>query len=558
MFSLDEDDSVLRTKPVSPNEVLVISSLCKRSQKLDKPYCQTQNNKFTRVIEKDKANKSKETKIVCFPAKNGQPNVMSKKGDPFLPSLAPDESPLVEYPIKHSRKKPSDCKCKGSGYNSSPSTLLPEEMKQQWGAGVFGKPTYLNSRISITSGGHCFTNSYAVHRTEDNCVNGSYLKSASNSQNSSQTTRMFAPNHIDTKKQGETSQCHMCLESSCICNDFPLHGFRTPSKQEGRKMKTSAKAQTSKNRETNIVQVLPSIKKVPNYDCKENSNIISTVNYTKNIPTSTALDRKPPYNYTIPPSYDNGYIKAGFSYGQKSSRACYNQTYDPGEFSALTNKVPRSPHTMHRSRRVLSDMNMNTPPFMQNETHNSSYDRSQNFLQHCGAQVPMMSSKSQNCSCSACRSTGNFIPGMDSIEFPITQPHQIMPPAVMSHMQNYKQAPTMSTQTRFHPYSANNFQSYQRPQSLYNSPDVYSCQSPEFDFDSQPYQVPLVSSTPLSLAQNMNGNEDPFQGFDSDVLFPEVNGHEDSKDILDLSIKDTVDFFVTRSKKRSDCGVQRK
>ena len=548
MLWIDDEDATLKIPPVRPNDVIGIdissgSNILNVTTKCGLDPLRDNQSSSPR---KAKLSKGKLSRASLYQPKKFQTKSMSK-GDPFLPSVISDESPFADYPVKNSRKKPSDCKCKGLGYNLSPSALLPDEMRQQWGAGVFGKPSTPNSRNSAGAGVQPFSYSLTLYKGECDkakCVNTCRCDHTINNQvHVSPPAPVLSPAIPSVRPPSDIMICQSCFQNPCSCSELPQQGFRMPSKNEGRKIKTSLKTPLLKSRDNILATATPTLRKFPCYDCKENSNIISTANFNKNsTSTSTiAMDRS-----YVSPSYDSGYFKAGFSCGQRSNRMSYSQGYDPGEFSdmtkdTLTPKV-RHHHLAKPPRRVLTDITniSNSDP---SASTNMYHEKTKILPRTHSSQMVLVGNRNQSCSCESCRPVRSFLSRTDSMDFTQNQTHPIVQPVGLG-IPNYKSSSMTLSQKRYQPYSTNPYSYSHNSRPVYQSSDMYSCPSPEFEYDGQRYQLPQASSTPLALAHDMNEIEASLSFLDNDLLSPASNSPEETKDITEMSIKDTVDFFV--------------
>ncbi|XP_005105155.1 uncharacterized protein LOC101857586 [Aplysia californica] len=587
MLCADDEDASLKTPPVRPNDVIDIEVspcgnflpvVCSNSGSDQRKHCQGC------LPGKTKKAKGKAKLPTCLSrAKKRQTDPMSR-GDPFLPSVISDESPFADYPVKNSRKKPSDCKCKGSGYNLSPSALLPEEMRQQWGAGVFGKPTTPSgiSRSAMSPGAQpvCSSivpcNSAEVDNTSIVQQYASAGKCDPSPNPTPTPTPVLSPVAPAVRMSSDmaNNKCQFCFQNNslCTCFDFSHQGFRMPTKNDGRKVKIGLRTTLGKNKDIGISVPLsgktasPAMKRIPCYSCKEHSNIISTSNFNKNgTSSSLALERS-----YISPSFDSGYFKAGFSCGRGPNRARNSfsgmslskaYTSSSGDFPGMT-KATFTPKVRNRQlarppHRMLS--NISAPSLMPGEDLTSTpgmYKRSSKTLPRSGgSQMLVLGNSSHGCSCDTCRRVPSFMSRLDSsLDYPPSHSQQMVPPVLMSSSSSQKYKPavasssvSLSSQKRYHPYSTGPYAySQSSSRSLYQSPDMHSCPSPPYEYESHRFPASqLSSSTPLSLAQDMSAFEASFSYLDNDVFSSPANSPGEVKDILDLSIKDTVEFFVS-------------
>ena len=562
MFDLYDEEAPLKTIPVRPNDVMNI-----RAPKF-RNTLQAQGKKVIHFQKVKKISTLKTDAIENQISKQSLPqtkkvNSMSR-GDPFLPSVISDESPLVDYPVKNSRKKPTDCKCKGSGYNLSPSALLPEEMRQQWGVGDFGRPSVPSFSNSISTATQPLTYSLSLCRPRSN-GDSQNIKLMNYERNDQKhfpipisSSAPILSSFVSNKSSSESAYCQICFQSSCTCHDHHHQGFRLPVKNDGRRLKTSLKSQVVKNKENLIASNMSSgMKKLPCYDCKENNNIISTSNFHKSSSSTSSMSSLSQERSYASPSYDAGYFNAVMSGSQKPSHVNNSQTYDPGEFSdmtkdTLTPKV-RHHHMKRSARRSFPEMM--TPSVISSDQNIHSnvpvYERNR-ILPRTNSQSQMLSmgDRPQFCSCESCRPIRSFISQGDSSNY--TQNHtqtigSSIPMQSATPMQHYKSPSMPVQQKRYHPYVTNpltnpyTYSNNSRP--VYQSSDLFACNSPEFDYETQNF--PQTSSMPISIPKDISALEASLSYLDNDSFSSPANSPGEVKDILDLSVKETVDFFVS-------------
>lgn len=540
MLYTDDDDATLKTPVVRPNDILgvevsPVTSATSVCWQYSFDCKETVQEPFSKPKLKGKKASGEHRSSGGLSAHVGSP---MKRGDPFLPSVFPDENPIADYKVKkNSRKKPSDCKCKGSGYNLSPSALLPEEMRQQWGVGMFGKPTLFRSNI-ISSNACC--------NKGDTDPKGSQPSMARAGDGCASSRCVL--------------RCKSCMRDTCVCSDVYTRadGFRIPEINVTRKQKAPAKVPLSKGKEnknvnslllgsTNSVSVL---KRVTFYN-KDNNNIISTSNFHRNNVSSA-----PGSGHSSSATELNGY-KSGLMASQSSSirrningsLACNTRKFNYSAHEHFTT-FPRARHrqqqpipTRHNvpsvpSPPVLASTGLRLPSSMLENKSPMSQSASQMFLMG-----------NQGCTCDSCRQRANLMSKMEELGFSTSHAQQMLPSFMLEASQRYQSAilrSALSTSGRYAPYNVPAYPRYAHtPSSVYSSPERYQATSPPvYNYSDSPnIKSQIMTSTPLSAAHEDSGIDTSYLDSVNSVASPPFSGF--GEDITDLSIKDTVDFFVS-------------
>ncbi|KAI8773773.1 hypothetical protein BgiBS90_024958 [Biomphalaria glabrata] len=535
MFCTDDDESNLKATVVHPNEVLDIDV----SPGVKTPPSSLFSGAADQPKNENKA-KYKERKSIRLttPIKTSA----MKRGDPFLPSVFSDENPIADYTIKkNSRKKPSDCKCKGFGYNVSPSSLLPEEMRQQWGVGMFGKPTLIKTN-SVTPA--CTTNNHVVitpssKECELKCNQVNINRNGTGCSSSKCVLR-----------------CKNCREDPCLCTAInrSIEGFRIPDNTDRKKQKNIAKNNGSlkskdMNKSPNPVVLTGNsncttlIKRIPCYNSKENSNIISTSNFHR-----TPMEPPSSHNVSIAESVS---FKGGLATSFVGARPI-----NPAETQTSSLKgyrredITLSQRARHRhhpfpTRRILA--NISPSPILTSSNISGSsggYERKKT-LSMSTPQMIMMGS--QSCACESCRRRASLVSRMEAMGFS-TQAQQMLSPYLFTSTQRYQpvlMSSPLTSSNRYAPYTLPSYGYTRNSGSIYRSPERYQCSSPTYyDYsDISSYGRQPFSSTPLSMANEINKIEASFLDSENSLPSPPSSGYVE--DITDLSIQDTVDFFVS-------------
>ncbi|XP_059172215.1 uncharacterized protein LOC131953177 [Physella acuta] len=540
MFCAEDDDATLKASVVRPNDVLDIEVSPIAGLP---PTCLSTSNDLTKNGAKLKVKEKRVTKGNI--TKISSP---MKRGDPFLPSVFSDENPIADYTIKkNSRKKPSDCKCKGFGYNLSPSALLPEEMKQQWGVGMFGKPSLVkpNTSVSISNTnvpiptvannkeGEPKLNQISLNRTSSGCPSSKCVM-----------------------------RCKVCSKDPCLCIDITTthEGFRVPDSNDRRKQKTTAKPTSFKCKETKSPGPIilgstnnaPVLKRIACYSSKDNSNIISTSNFNRNNTNSFNGHTPLPsdvncFKNTIPVQQNslggnrcqnlNGNVSCNVK-----SYCCTSCDDDPRD---LAPKARHRPPSMV-PKRLLANI---TPSTMlsnssMSSSNSSGYDAKKNYSRNA-AQMLMLGT--QCCKCDSCRRRASLMSRMEALRFSSSHAQQMFSPFLYAASQKYQPVsmqPSLSTPGRYAPYTVPNYGYTRSTGSVYRSPEQYRCSSPSYyDYADIPSIRQPFSTTPLSMVHEINKIDNSY--IDSENSLPSPPSAAFVEDITDLSIQDTVDFFVS-------------
>ncbi|CAG5134195.1 unnamed protein product [Candidula unifasciata] len=541
MLYTDDDDPTLKTPVVRPNDILDIDiSPVTSAASVCWQYGFDCKEALQEAVSKPKV-KGKKASGDLHSKGGVHMGSPVKRGDPFLPSVFPDENPIADYNVKkNSRKKPSDCKCKGSGYNLSPSALLPEEMRQQWGVGMFGKPTLSRSNV-ISSSACCNKRDADAKSSQPNMVR------AGDGCASSSCCVL---------------RCKSCMRDPCACSEIftKADGFRIPEINVTRKQKTSTKTAMPKSKEnksmnslllgnTNSVSVL---KRVTVYN-KDNNNIISTSNFHRNNTSSV-----PGAGHSSSTTEMNGY-KSGLMASQSSSiRRSLN-----GSLAGNTRKLNYSTHehlttfprARHRQQQPVQTRrhlpSVTSPPILATTGLRvpSSMLENKSPMSRSASQMFMMGN--QGCTCDSCRQRANLMSKMEELGFSTSHAQQMLPSFMLEASQRYQSAilrSALSTSGRYAPYNVPGYSRYgHTSSSVYCSPERYQSSSPSvYNYSDSPgmKSQTATSTTPLSVAHQANNIDTSY--LDSSISLvasPTFSGF--GEDITDLSIKDTVDFFVS-------------
>lgn len=535
MLYADDDDQSLKTPVVHPNDILDIEA---------SPVINTVSSSWQYGFDSQGTPQEAQSKPQVKKATDHNFNYVlrarsdspMKRGDPFLPSVFPDENPIADYNVKKgSRKKPSDCKCKGFGYNLSPSALLPEEMRQQWGVGMFGKATLPKSSI-ITSTSTCITKDTDPKGTQANIA-----------RNTSSNCVL---------------RCKNCMREPCICTDICTtqhDGFRIPETSATRKQKHSMKGPLPKGSENNnLGSVLLGstnsallLKKVTFYNGKDSTNTISTSSFHRN--GSSSL---PQNGHSLPATDLNGY-GCGMS-SLQSNRGGNRCRSLNGNISCSTKKFcyagqeecAASSRARHRQQPVQPRRHVtsvSSPPVISItglSMPSSTLEKSASMTRG-GSQMLMMGS--QGCACDSCRQRANLMSRMEELGFSTSHAQQMLPPFMLAASQRYQTATLRSALTssgRYTPYNIPTYGYAHSSNTAYSSPERYQCSSPSlYDYSDSPgLKCQPLAGTPLSMAQEMSKIDTPYQDNENPTS-PPFSGF--GEDITDMSIKDTVDFFVS-------------
>ena len=123
----------------------------------------------------------------------------------------------------------------------------------------------------------------------------------------------------------------------------------------------------------------------------------------------------------------------------------------------------------------------------------------------------------------------------------MTYPHPHGQNPYPGHLQ-YK-APLVTPHKRYQPYTQSGFSYQNNSRQLYPTTDMFNCTSPAgFDNDPQNYGAPASNSS-FMVPKDYSALEASLSYLDNDAYSPTAFPGE-VKDVMDLSIKETVDFFV--------------
>ena len=580
MFCAEDDDSP-KTPIVHPNDVLDIEVspvaqpfllLPPTSSEQGAQRTDNTTGVFAHLTTKQKLKKSsKHSSINCTTRKITAASM--KRGDPFLPSVFSDENPIADFTVKkNSRKKPSDCKCKGFGYNLSPSALLPEEMRQQWGVGVFGKHIAVRPSSSANSGG--LHNSYLASISCANDIEASRcsanrLPSACYSEtlSSGNTNNSNNTNNI-SKESGEfcAYRCMRCMQDSCICAEMGQvrDGFRIPDYNEKRKQKIASKGMCYKGKDpkaspcgavNNALSSTP-MKRSACFNSKEHSNIISTSNFPRNSPSPVHMPY-PSYMYSSDPigmAPSPSLMKS-----VSASKICLSAT-EPHMLSKSNGFVngeylnlPRPSPVPSVPRRVVA--NISAAPII--STGSLDANAQNNFQTPKKPMLPRGVTPtrriiSQDCDCDSCRRRSNLMSTMEALGLSTSNSNQTVPPLLLTRHQrfNHSRIQSFPIPSRYSPYRIPSFSYKSTLRDVYGSPESYGrSSSPFYDYgESTGLGPPVLASTPLPMSQDLSVLDTSSLYLDNvgSSMSP-ASMHSGSwmvDDITDLSIQETVEFFV--------------
>ncbi|GFO03071.1 hypothetical protein PoB_002957600 [Plakobranchus ocellatus] len=581
MFYAEDDDDSPKTPIVHPNDVLDIevspaartflllpSASCKERTVTD-GYSVAES--FTLSSTKQRFKKNSKSNSLTAPARK-QTTASMKRGDPFLPSVFSDENPIADFTVKkNSRKKPSDCKCKGFGYNLSPSALLPEEMRQQWGVGVFGKHIPIKSSSSANSNGLSNSQAASIALTNDgDSARCSAPRIGSACYNNSITSQ----NNINTNNSNNVSsgafwpfRCRSCTHDPCLCVEMGQirDGFRIPDYSEKRKQKLASKSINSKGKDTktSVSSVIGStftssqIKRSACFGSKDHSNIISTSNFPRNSPS--------PVHMPCPGLFYNSDlmgITSGSSVGKPvpASKVCpsvcepimlhkgsgYLDTCNEHLNVSRTNSLPSM------SRRVIA--NISPAPIISSGTLDAAMPHNFQVSKKSGLSrsvTPTRRIISQDCACDSCRRRTNLMSTMEVLSLSTADPQQTMPPFLLTRPQRYNsRAQSQPFANRYSPYRIPSFSYKSTLRDVYGSPESYKrSDSPFYDYGES-----TVGLGPSTYGTSMSGSQE-LSGLDASALYLDCDSsamsppsmHSGSwmvEDITDLSVQETVEFFV--------------
>lgn len=575
MFNAEDEDDTSKVPIVSPNDVIDIevSSLIRaQASSWLKGFDKTtpKNSKgHTLSISKDE--KGRKVKNNHRALKKQE---IMKRGDPFLPSVSCDENPVVDFPSKKgAHKKPLDCKCKGMGFNCSPSAVLPEEMRQQWGYGVFGKsaPNGAGSTdtssetISISSRPIVsFNNNYRV----ENVTN----KTLSNSKYIYGTTAGHGTSPRVMSGLGVCSHVHCsdCKRDQCICttpkSKHDSFSFSECTEKKRPKLVNKNNGHKIKGSKTQILisskNNLQTMKTIACINNKENTNIISTSNFNKNNHNSTSFN-----TFRNGLESDSALIKSGGRISN-SGRVNVSQGSSIDSNSYLRGKMYLSPpqvfpddsdlascsryrHRMKTTIRPYVNFRQN-PPMATRENSMTSGGNIRFYEPRKFQRVTPTSymTGSQTCSCDRCRRKAVLLSKMEALGFPSSSAQMTPSPYSYAMSHRYYASSTMPPSSLLdgsrYASCSTLTQNYVSTTGIYCPPSTsYARSSPTFE--SEPYKsdVYSASSTIPVMSTSRGVNTDACSYVDSEPSLESPLSYSGIvDDITDLSIKDTVDFFM--------------
>ncbi|GFR90990.1 hypothetical protein ElyMa_000832800 [Elysia marginata] len=585
MFCAGDDDDSPKTPIVHPNDVLDIevSPVARYFLPLPSISCEWRSQGFELSTDKTvptttKQKTKKQAKSNSLSHHTNKPKAASmKRGDPFLPSVFSDENPIADFTIKkNSRKKPSDCKCKGFGYNLSPSAMLPEEMRQQWGVGVFGKHVAVRPSSSASIGGLQSSRSgstpCSIEAETSRCPISMLQPEShySGFSNGNITTKNIAINsntniNNNNKDHGHFSsfRCMRCMQDVCLCADLgPVRdGFRIPDYNEKKKQKIASKGAGTKGKDIKagpcglIGSAFSStaLKRSACFSTKEHSNIISTSNFPRNNPSPVHMPY-PSFMYSSDPTG----MTPGPSLMKPVSMGKIYPATEPliiGKNNAFVNDehlhLSRPSLGPPMSRRVVS--NISPAPIISSGSLDAAVQH--NFQTPKKPLLPRGVTPtpntrrifSQECTCDSCRSQSNLMSTMEALGLSNSDPSHTMPPFLLPRPQRFPYSRTQAypITSRYSPYQVPSFNFKSTLRDVYGSPETYDrpC-SPFYDYS----ESPELASTPLPMGQDVSGLDTSSLYLDatSSSVSPSSmpGGSWVVDDITDLSIQETVDFFV--------------
>lgn len=585
MFCAGDEDDSPKTPIVHPNDVLDIevsplvrSSFMPQTSPIRELRLQgVEFATYKTALTEAKYKTKRSVKATSLTPHRSKATAASmKRGDPFLPSVFSDENPIADFTIKkNSRKKPSDCKCKGFGYNLSPSAMLPEEMRQQWGVGVFGKHVAVRPSTGANVGGL-----HGSHPGSISCSNEtevarySVAMLPSDNHSSGFSSGIVTPqnliinnnsinninnNNSNNKENGVygSIRCMRCLQDICLCSDPGQirDGFRIPDFNEKRKQKIVSKGAASKGKDTkggpcgyigNPFSSTP-LKRSACFSTKEHSNIISTSNFPRNNPSPIHM----PY-----PSYVYGSDPTGMASSPSLMK--------PGSVGKIYPTVTEA-LIMSKSNAVMSDdsLNLSRPPMPRRIVTNispapiistASLDAAVPHSFHTPkkqliprSMVPSRRMFSQDCACDSCRRQSNLMSTMEAMGFSGPSPNQAMSPFLMSRPQSfqYSSAQPYPITSRYTPYRVPSYNFKSTLRDVYGSPERYERPSSPFYDYNEPSDL---SCTPLTVGQDVSSLDTSsvyLETASSSVSPSSLHGGSWAvEDITDLSVQETVDFFI--------------
>ncbi|KAH9523584.1 hypothetical protein Btru_040402 [Bulinus truncatus] len=472
MFCADDDESTsLKTKVVHPNDVLDIEV---STGLLTTPTPSLLHAEEQSKTESRRRNKEKKPSKISTLTKT----IAMKRGDPFLPSVFSDENPIADYTVKkNSRKKPSDCKCKGFGYNVSSSGSAAGRNET-----AVGEYEHIVRRISW----------------KPDC--------------------------------GERKKHKKCYET--------VSGFKP--KDITKSPNPVILSNTS---------YMPMIKRTACYSSKENSNIISTSNFHR-----TPLESTSSHNAILA---ETNSFKSVHSTGFVGTR-CVNPTEtmncsakgynnnNSREDIGASSRQTRHRHQLLPQRRIMANISPSPVLTSSNISSGSGSYEAKKMLSRSSQQMLMMGS--QGCACDSCRHRTSLMSRMEALGFSSSNAQQMLSPYMFSSSQRYQPVMMQSSIThpnRYAPYTVPNYGYTRNPGGVYRSPERYQCSSPTYyDYgEVSGYRRQPFSTSSLSIANEISKIESSFLDSENSLPSPPSTGYVE--DITDLSIQDTVDFFVS-------------
>ena len=583
MFCAEDDDDSPKTPIVHPNDVLDIEVspvarpfLPLRTSTREQKTLGADFTSERPVLSatKQKLKKSAKSNTLGHPISKSTTSSM-KRGDPFLPSVFSDENPIADFTVKkNSRKKPSDCKCKGFGYNLSPSAMLPEEMRQQWGVGVFGKHIAVRPLSGPSASGlhsshlgsipcsDADTSRCSVNRLPTACYNSSFNHNNTNKSNNNNSSTSNSNSNRSTDGGVYCSfRCMRCMQDLCMCAEMAQvrNSFRMPDYNEKRKQKIASKGTNSKGKDTKaspcgvIGSAFSStpIKRSACFSSKEHSNIISTSNFPRNNPSPVHM----PY-----PSFLYSSDPTGIAPSPSLAKSVSASKIYPSVSESITiNKNNGFMNNEHLSlsrpslgpsmpRRVVA--NISPAPIIStgslDATVQHTFHMPKTSMTSRGL-TPTRRIFSQDCACDSCRRQSHLMSTMEALGLSTSESNQAMPPFLLTRPQRFQYSRTQSfpIQNRYSPYRIPSFGYKSTLSDVYGSPENYERSgSPFYDYN----ESPSLASTPLPMGQDVSGH-------DTSAIYLDVTSSSVSpssmhggswvvEDITDLSIQETVDFFV--------------